>query len=298
MADINTENPNISSSQIPPVAAAISSNTANTQSLYIPKSKPQAMQSSNSNAAVTNTSRQQSVQRQHSQQPESKQKKRNGVLISNRNGRAGIMVPKAWSYVKDQDNDQIYWLMTGDCRGTVMEDYYDRGSIDFTEDFPFGEPKQLQNMLRLIITAPDENGVIPHSGVIFVGAGRTRANDVQYAANIFRTASPQSADLRMYVANMLLAYPDAMEVGSITAAVIATTEAAKQREQDIMSQFKDSETIRLNEKTIYRQADPYDRTFDKGEPMYAFERIEYDKQYPEHPLTQLRKLVAHIIYNN
>ena len=40
------------------------------------------------------------------------------------------------------------------------------------------------------------------------------------------------------------------------------------------------------------------KSSDGGEPIYAFERAEFDKQYPQHPLTQIRRLVAHIITSN
>lgn len=54
----------------------------------------------------------------------------------------------------------------------------------------------------------------------------------------------------------------------------------------------------MGDKALARQEDPYLRSFTGGEPMYAFERVEFDKQYPQHPLTQIRRLVAHIITNN
>jgi hypothetical protein len=99
-------------------------------------------------------------------------------------------------------------------------------------------------------------------------------------------------------AELLLAYPEVMEVGNITASAIATTEDAKRRESEVMARFGNETVLRLGDKALARQEDPYLRSFTGGEPMYAFERVEFDKQYPQHPLTQIRKLVAHIITSN
>ena len=87
-------------------------------------------------------------------------------------------------------------------------------------------------------------------------------------------------------------------VGNITASAIATTEDAKRRESEVMARFGNETVLRLGDKALARQEDPYLRSFTGGEPMYAFERVEFDKQYPQHPLTQIRRLVAHIITNN
>ena len=145
-----------------------------------------------------------------------------GTVIPDRNGRRGIDVPNAWAHDAD-GNKQVYWLACDGCRGSVVVDYYDHGNTDLQySDTPFGDAKYLSDMLRAGITADGMDGA--KAGVIFAGAGRTRKTRSQYAATIFRVASPQSADGRMYVAEVLLAYPDVMEVGNITAATIATTE--------------------------------------------------------------------------
>ena len=217
----------------------------------------------------------------------------NGTIISARNGRKGVEVPNAWA--NDTYGDEVYWLACDGCRGSVIVDYYDHGNTDLQDsDTPFGDVKYLADTLRAGITA---NGM-DKAGVIFAGVGRTRKTQSQYAATIFRVASPQSADGRMYVAELLLAYPEVMEVGNITASAIATTEDAKRRESEVMARFGNETVLRLGDKALARQEDPYLRSFTGGEPMYAFERVEFDKQYPQHPLTQIRKLVAHIITSN
>lgn len=44
--------------------------------------------------------------------------------------------------------------------------------------------------------------------------------------------------------------------------------------------------------------DPYDKTYDKGIPMNMSEKEEYDKMFPDHPLSQLRAVVRYIEENN
>jgi hypothetical protein len=217
---------------------------------------------------------------------------RKGVVISARNGRKGVRVPKNWA--NDVNHDQVYWLNCDGCNGAVIVDYYDHGETDLESDTPFGDSKYLADMLRAGITADG----MADAGLIFAGTGRTRYSQAQYAATIFRVSAPQSADGRMYVAQMLLAYPEVMEVGEISASVIATTEDAKRRERDVMGRFGDAQAIKEGDRILYRQRDPYLRQFEKGEPMYAFELTEYDKAYPHHPLTQLRRLIAGIIMDN
>lgn len=217
-----------------------------------------------------------------------------GTIISARNGRHGVEVPDAWAH--DTYGDEVYWLECDGCRGSVIVDYYDHGNTDLLQsDTPFGDVKYLADTLRSGITA---DGMDDKAGVIFAGVGRTRKTRSQYAATIFRVASPQSTDGRMYVAELLLAYPDVMEVGNITASAIATTEDAKRRESEVMAKFGNESVLRLGDKVLARQEDPYLRSFTGGEPMYAFERVEFDKQYPHSPLTQIRRLVARIVTSN
>lgn len=216
-----------------------------------------------------------------------------GTVIAARNGRKGVEVPSAWA--NDTDGNDVYWLACDGCRGGVIVDYYDHGNTDLLgSDTPFGDVRYLSDMLRAGINADG----MDKAGVIFAGVGRARKSQSQYAATIFRVTSPQSADGRMYVAEVLLAFPDVMEVGDISASVIATTDDARRRESEVMGRFGDEQVLRVGDKTFARQEDPYLHSYTKGEPMYAFERAEFDKQYPQHPLSQLRRLVAHIVMHN
>lgn len=219
-----------------------------------------------------------------------------GVAIANRNGRTGIIVPKAWS--NDKDGDGIYWNINDEARGTVMVDYYDHGSTDLSTDEPFGGTAYLTEQLHKMIESDEET----HEGLIFVGVGRTRKNGVQYSANIMRMDG-DTDDVgtigKMYIANILLAVPELDEVANIVATTIATSSKAADRETNVKSKFGESGVIREKGGKVVRwQADPYEASFNAGVPMFAYERALYDKEYPKHPLTMLRQLVGFIIVNN
>jgi len=45
-------------------------------------------------------------------------------------------------------------------------------------------------------------------------------------------------------------------------------------------------------------ADPYDPTYMQGALMNLSEKEEYDEAFPNHPLSQARKIVKFLIENN
>jgi hypothetical protein len=44
--------------------------------------------------------------------------------------------------------------------------------------------------------------------------------------------------------------------------------------------------------------DPYDEKFDRGILMNLSEKREYDYSFPNHPLSEMRRLIDYIIDNN
>lgn len=219
-----------------------------------------------------------------------------GTAIATMNGRPGIIVPKAWA--NDKDGVGVYWNINDEARGTVMVDYYDHGNIDLSTDEPFGGVAYHTARLHETIMADED----VHGGLIFVGVGRTRKDGVQYSANIMRMdagADDEGEIGRMYVANILLAIPELDEVANIVATTMSTSSKAGDREADVRSRFGESGVIRERDGMVIRwQEDPYDASFDAGVPMFAYERASYDKDYPKHPLTMIRRLVGFVIVNN
>ena len=81
----------------------------------------------------------------------------------------------------------------------------------------------------------------------------------------------------------------------------------------VKGQFEERGTTGVRDATVYEYArreslvteigggwfkDPYDETFTKGLVMNLSERKEYDYSFPNHPLSELRKVIAYIIENN
>lgn len=246
------------------------------------------------------------------------------------NWRDGIIVPAEWA--TEPYGPGVNWVITSQVRGAVTVDYYKHGDTNLSMDEPFGGVSYVKDSLHDQVRQTNEGAVV------FAQIGRTKRTGRQYSACIIRESvsdadyddenetddaqraanevlavrrqgqddSGTDSDTRFvgrqYRATVLLAMPNGPsgdEVAVISAGAIAVGNQDDRRVAYVRNLFGTSPIIRDEKgKVIYWQRDPYDANFADGEPMYAYERWQYDGQFPDTPLAAIRRLVAGIVKNN
>ena len=129
-----------------------------------------------------------------------------------------------------------------------------------------------------------------NQGLIHVEAGQT-ASGKRYVCSVVKSGKKPSGV--QYILVLQIEYPD--------------------RVLNIQSYYDEIGITGMRDSIIYEQAiregkvsdtfegwfvDPYDPSYTKGLRMNLSERVEYDKMFPDHPLSVLRSFLEEEIRNN
>lgn len=157
--------------------------------------------------------------------------------------------------------------------------------LECKDSLPFGRVGMLVDIIH--------NSLVENQGIIECNMGKTSAGD-EYIYSIVKTGLDDSGVnynlvLQMLKGGKVLSVQAICEERGITgirdAIVFATVSP---------------EAAGMNENGPFEgwMCDPFDPDYKKGLLMNLSEDRKYDEQFPEHPLTQARLLLKHLIENN
>lgn len=164
-------------------------------------------------------------------------------------------------------------------------------TIEQNTAMPFGQDEN-------VIATIHERGIDDQSGLLAVESV-TSPKGVQFVYSLFKRLIPQvqGGGVMYTITIYIQGHDTAYQVQSM----IGEYGMTGTRDSVILSQMLSQGTVTMtpsdngqSPKIQGWSSDPYDPSFTRGIPMNLSESEEYDAQFPNHPLTVIRKLLHEI----